>query len=293
MKNKLEICKQTRRLASETLYKILRPLLQSSASVSEQELRDLWLNEVHSNSDIFSDGWYVPPPHGIAILFADDKDVARVNFKSLRPKEIWPRDDIFLNWQNGIAYLYACPVDKSTGIIGDFQITLYFGNNPEIKDLLKTCYSLDKEIFQFAQIGMRFSEVAVFAEKLMKKNGMLNEVFSITDKAVENIGHTIPVSYEDWNENEKAILLKGEEEWEDARDIISNKRIFLNSQEEFIIKPGMAFTIEPRPKIIDKPHLPTSLAYHTIVLFKEDGSKELLTDFDDIFSLTGMDYMLN
>jgi len=61
---------------------------------------------------------------------------SRLNFGNLRRESVWPRADIRLNVKNGIIFAYASPFDKKTGIIGDFQTTLYFGKKQEIIDHL-------------------------------------------------------------------------------------------------------------------------------------------------------------
>lgn len=290
--DKLEICKQTRKFAADSLHKVLKKLLESNEPISEMMLRDAWLAEMRENKNIFPDGWYTPPPHGMIILFATDKDTERFNYKNARNEVTWPKNDIFLDKKNGVIFCYASPVDKKTGMIGDFGITLYFGDNDEIKQLTKDCLYLDKEIFDYAQIGIKISEVAVFAEKRIHAYEMTNEIISITDKFATNIGHGIPTSNENWNAEEKQILQEGDTDWESTKDMISKKRFFVNNNESLVIKPQIAFTIEPRPKVVNKPHLPSSICYHTIALFKESGEKELLTDFDDLFTLVGMDYMI-
>src|SRR6266702_1882195 len=155
--DKLEICKQIRKIAADSLSIVLKKLLASDKPISEVTLRNAWLAEMRKNQNIFPEGWYEPPPYGMIILYADDKDVERFNYTSARVKEMWPRDDIFLNKKTGIIYCYASPVDKRTGILGDFGVTLYFGNKSDIKKLLKMCLTLDQEIFQSAQIGMKIS----------------------------------------------------------------------------------------------------------------------------------------
>ena len=290
--DKLEICKQTRKIAADSLYKVLKKLLASDKPISEVTLRDAWLAEMQKNKNIFPEGWYQPPPHGMIVLFSTDKNVERINYKSARPQEKWPRDDILLNPQNGIIYCYASPVDKTTGIIGDFGLTLYFGKNPEIKKLLKMCLELDKELFAYVNVGMTLGDLSSEAESLMKKDGMATDAKPITDIGEIVIGHTIPDSYKGWADKEKLLLKNKEKNWLAIKDIISRKRINVKKNEPFIIEKGSAVTIEPRPKIINKPYLPTALSYHTIALFKENGSKELLTDFDELFTLAGMSYMI-
>lgn len=291
--DKLEICKQTRKIAADALYVVLKKLLASDKPVSEVLLRDAWLAEMRKNENIFPDGWYTPPPHGMAVLFATDRDVDRVNFVNLRFEESWARDDVFLDRKSGIIFVYTSPTDRENGIIGDFQMSIYFGNNSEITNLLKTCLSLDKEIFENIDVGMSFSEITSFSEKLMNEKGMSNDVSSLLYNTITNIpGHTIVGSHGDWSDAEKLVIKNGTKDWDNTKDLISKKRVFIKKSEEFVVEPNMAFTIEPRPKVIARPYLPTNLSYHTICLIKSDGSKELLTGFDDLFKLTGMNYML-
>ncbi|MBI2074779.1 MAG: M24 family metallopeptidase [Candidatus Levybacteria bacterium] len=287
--DKLEACKKTRIIAADSLYKALKDLLSQDKQISEVDLRDHWLLEMRKHEEIFPDGWYIPPPHGIIVLFGTDKDTSRTKFKSARPDKWWPRNDIFLNKQNGIILLYASPVDKDTGIIGDFELTLYLGQNEELNNYLKTCLLLNYEIFDHIKVDMQLLDIAQYAEKLYKKYNLVNNVLSTTDSAVINVGHTIPFSYEDMDENEKQQFQS--KEWSTVCSLISHKRVFVNKQESFTIKPDMAVTIEPRATAINQPNLPLVM-FHTITLFKENGEKELLTNFDEILKLCGMGYLL-
>lgn len=290
--DKLEICKRTRKIAADALYVVLKKLLESDKPISEVTLREAWLAEMRKNKNIFPDGWYTPPPHGMIILFADEDNVERFDYKNARWESSWARDDIFMNRKTGIIFCYASPVDRQTGTIGDFSLTLYFGNKPEIKRLLKYCLDLDKKIFDHAKIGMKIMDVTRFALDKMRKDGMTNDVIALMDKADVNIGHSVPAAYEQWSSEEKKILSNGLKDWLSTKDMIAKKRYYVNNIEELVIKPGTAFTIEPRPKVISKPYLPAAMNYHTIAFFKENGEKELLTGFDDLFKLVGMNYML-
>ncbi len=127
LEKKLQVCKSTRDIAANSLYIALGDLLENK-TVSEADLRNRWLDEMNKDFSIFSEGWYSPPPYGIAVLFGTDLDkmTCRLNCENFRPKETWPHDDIVLNRENGIIYVYASPVHKRTGIIGDFGMTIYF-----------------------------------------------------------------------------------------------------------------------------------------------------------------------
>jgi len=163
--DKLEICKSTRKIAADSLYTVLKKLLASTQLISEVMLRDEWLEEMQKNKTIFTEGWYIPPPHGMIVLFATDKKVERINYKSVRIEEKWPRNDIFLDKKNGLAYFYASPVDKQSGIIGDFGMTVYLGKKKEIKDILKHCLVADKEILKLLQQECNLAKLQKFPGK--------------------------------------------------------------------------------------------------------------------------------
>jgi hypothetical protein len=250
------------------------------------------MREIARDPSVFPGGWYNPPPVGVIALFGSERNLDRLLYSSARKKEQWPADDIFLNTQSGLCYLYASPVDRQTGIMGDFGMTVYFGQDPLIKRKLALCYRLDREIFDFVLEGKRFSDIAVFAKTRMDKYGLTNLIDSVTDESVHNIGHTIPFVYEELRDAELAVLSLGQSNWDCLKDMISKKRIFVNEKETFTVKPGCAFTIEPRPYSGDNPAVAVPLSFHTTVLYGLNGDKKLLTNFDEIFTLAGMDYII-
>lgn len=287
---RLGACKQTRQSVAHSLFVSLQQLFALDDPIFEVTLRDAWLEEIRKDPQIYPDGWYLPPPHGIGVLFGKEADYSRMNYKSLRPEEMWPSNETALDRQTGIIYVYASPVDRKTGMIGDFGITLYFGKNSEIQTHLRNCLMLNKAIVDHARVGMSFGEITQAAVQMFFAQGLTNEVRSVTDPMGVNIGHTVPASYEDWTIEELAVLRS--EDWLSALKLISSKRRFLSTQEALIVKDGMAFTLEPRLTVYGNSAIPMS-SFHTIVLFKPDGGKELLTNFDELFQLVGMQYMLH
>lgn len=275
---KLEIIKSTRRIAVETLSICLKEIISTQKPTSEVDFRDRWLGELQKHDNIFPTGWYDPPPSGIIVLFATDEDTSRVYEPSARVESAWPHSDRFLDREKGIALVYASPVDRATGMIGDFSTTLYFGKNSAVHDHLKKCMALDEEIFDRVKVGMKLSEVAKITQELIEKNNFKNIIVAVNDPTGTNMGHTIPFSDEDMNEEELRIFQSGN--WREISTMISRKRKYVNLQEDMIIRPGMAFTIEPRPVSIENPKLPMT-SFHTICLIKENGEKELLTQFEE------------
>lgn len=288
----IEVCKRTRKLAIRSFQKVLHHILSSDISFSEVEIREMWLSELRKYTTLSYDGWYVPPPHGVAVLIGsdDDSERSRLDYKTLRPKEIWPQENIRLEKKKGILFVYASPFDNETGIIGDMGVTLYLGKKQEIRDHLLLCFFVVKKIFDFIEVGKTFSEVAIYTKNLLLSYSLNNEIeCRTTPSFANNIGHTIPFVFEEMTIAEREILKKSNPI--EIREMISRKRIFIDSSSDIVIKSGMAFTIEPRPKMIHNSKMPMVL-FHAICLLYENGKKELLTNFDDLFQVAGMEYMM-
>ncbi len=288
VEEKLQVCKSTREIASGSLLSALTDLLEEE-NVSEQDLHRTWLEKMTKNDSIFPEGWYSPPPKGICVLFGTDSDHDRLNYLSLRPQEMWAREDILLDKQAGIVYVYASPVDKKTGIIGDFGMTIYFGENPSIREHLSACYEINWSTGQFVQVGQSLSEVHRFAKERMTEKGLDNDVLSVTDPADTNIGHTIPDSFHAWAQKDQRTFESGQ--MSEIRKIISAQRRFVSPAEDLKIVDGMSITIEPRPRIRNRPEIPMA-SYHTICSVYDSQRIEFLDGFEKIFQLVGMDYML-
>ena len=286
---KLQITKETRKIATDALFQTLKKALAKNL-ISEKQFRDLWFEELRKSPKIFPNGWYIPPPSGLIVLFATSKNPKRVLYPSMRPEETWPKNNIYLDKSDGILAFYASPVDRQSGIIGDTEVMVYLGKNKEVRNTLKSTININKEIFEFVKIGQKFSEIAKFANKLITRKGFTNNILSTNDPQSTNIGHTIPATYEDWTTNEKNIILQGDQEWEKVCYLISNKRVFLNEAQDFKIQAPMAFTIEPRLRLNNRPNLPSAWS-HSIVFFDKNGAKELLMGFDKIYKICEAEYL--
>ena len=287
--NRLGASVEACQIASKTLEQSLRELLASPEPISEIMLRDLWLKKMREHTSLYPDGWYMPPPHGMFVQFATDKNPERVNKISNRPPEAWPRPDIFLDRRHGLISAYASPVDRATGLIGDFSISLYFGDNPDIHSLLKQTLAIEIALYEMLQVGMEYVTIAQKCAEYMAEHNMYNAVASPSDPAGTNIGHTIPSADVGWSESELKVFERGD--WDSVVDLISHKRVFVSATEHSRITATSAHTIEPRPMVINRPDLPM-VNFHTMVVW-QDGRKQLVTFFDDLFRLAGMDYMFD
>src|ERR1700722_14321711 len=80
--------------------------LKGKQNISEIEFRDHWLRQITTEAQMTRDGWYNPPPFGMAVLFALDEDYARIDFRSLRDSHNFPSNRT-IDWDTGIMYPYA------------------------------------------------------------------------------------------------------------------------------------------------------------------------------------------
>ena len=133
LKNELLPFNMVRQKAFNSLCITLEKLY-GKQSISEKDFKNEWYNNLTKENNIIADGWYNPPPKGMAILFGN-----RVSFDSLRNEKNWASDTI-INWKEDLLYAYCSPVDKVSGIIGDISVTLYFGKDKEIINHIKNCH---------------------------------------------------------------------------------------------------------------------------------------------------------
>lgn len=282
----LNICKCTRQIAAETLYTALSNLLSSSDQISEVALRDLWLVELQKEPSIFANGWYTPPPGGIGVLFGKEGD-NRLDYDNLRAAEVWPREDRFLDRDEGLIYAFASPVDKDTGILGDFGVTLYFGKNVELQSYLKDALRIVRSTNGAIQPGQTLADVYNYTQQQLASAGYISNMVSVTSDVGDNIGHTVPIFQEDFTGLQEGESLTTN----NFVSAIRHSRIFIGPLEELKIKPEMALTIEPRPRPLTPSGFPM-VSYHTICLIHVDGVIEGLEDFEKLFGLVGMGYMI-
>ncbi|EKD96024.1 MAG: hypothetical protein ACD_24C00215G0001, partial [uncultured bacterium] len=182
------------------------------------------------------------------------------------------------------------PMDRRSGIIGDTEVTVYLGSNREVIKILKGCIRINQEIFEFVKIGQQFSDVAKFANKIITREGFTNNVLSTSDPQSVNLGHTIPATEKDWTQDEKDVLEGGGSKWENVCQLIRKKRIFVNEAEDFDIEAPMAFTIEPRLRLQNRPDFPSAWS-HSIVFINKNGEKEQLFGFEEIYKICGIKYL--
>jgi hypothetical protein len=208
-----------------------------------------------------------------------------LKFDTLRKSEYWPSNDHKL-LRDSVGILYASPIDKATGIIGDFGLTIYRGSDLKIQSHLSTCLSVLEQAAEAAAEDMEFRELHNLAQRLFNKSNLTNaRTVTWTDTVGTNLGHTIPWSYEIPTSSESDIISAGS--LPELQNLISSKRVNVNQVERFKIPKNIAFTLEARLESSVDGAMPNTF-YHLIIIF-ENGTKKVLSNFNAIFQTLGMD----
>lgn len=280
IENRIDTCEKTRSWLSKTIIYSL----SNYKDISERQFASALTTEIKNNPDLHVEGWYAPPPNGISALFSKSDDFDRLKYDTLRKKEYWPQDEFKL-LKDSAGALYASPIHRLTGTIGDFGITIYKGDKKNVQSHLVDCLNTLEQTADLAQIGMEFRELHDLAQQLFKDNNLHNaRTVTRTDPVGTNLGHTIPWSYEEPTADEQKIIDGGP--LQDLQNLISNKRIHINRIERFKIPLNIAFTLEARLESLVDCVMPNTY-FHLIIIFK-NGNKKILTNFNEVFSALGM-----
>ncbi|MEK7601365.1 MAG: M24 family metallopeptidase [Patescibacteria group bacterium] len=277
MKAELEAIVRTRATAAA----ITAEALQNIEGASEFEFAQRILAGVEGHRELFPGGWYDPPPRGVAVLFGDNEH-RRTQFETLRVPEFWPNEKYRFQSES-VGMIYFSPVDKATGMFGDIGFSVYRGKSNETKQHLEDCLKIVNAVAECAEVGMRFCDLYTEAQAMFRNKAHKHIAWMTTthDLLKINLGHTVPGSYSDDTPLGATF--------EETKESIRTRRIYINEAEQFVIPETCAFTVEAR--LVDAAETQPNVFFHVIVVFS-DGKKTILTNFDDIFKALGMDYML-
>lgn len=266
---------KTRQYAADCIANVI----SNHEHKTEKQLASALNQKLSENEDLLKCGWYTPPPFGISVLSETKDNLDRLLFDSLRKEQYWPSDTPI--YDDSILFIYCSPAHKHNAVFGDIGITLYAGDDNKISNHLHKALNSLKEIATFTEISREFREICAHAQTVFKQNNVNNDraLLLTTDKDEFNLGHTVPFTHELPSIEEQAIIDSGN--FEDIRDLISHKRIYLGPEETFKITENCAFTVEARLEDNDDPTCPNNF-YHLIVSFR-DGQKQIHDMYTPIF----------
>ena len=202
----------------------------------------------------------------MAVLFANDTDMSRLSFTSLRDPDYWP-SDVVMEWDPGLLAVYASAVDVKLGRMGDFGLALYFGANLEIEHHFANCQSAVSEILGQIICETTSYSLYVEAQKIFESNGLRNDAVSTTDPMATNIGHSVP-RLED--PTPLSRLLSAEQ-----REELRTKRRFIGGGDPWLLCEEEQITVEFQVLSTHNSHLP-KLYFHYVVDF--ENSVAILND---------------
>ena len=126
---------------------------------------------------------------------------------------------------------------------------------------------------------MEFRGLHARAQKLFARESLNNDrTVTHTDKVGTNLGHTIPWTHKDPTESEQAIISGNS--FEKLKNLISSKRVNVNSRETFKIPENIVFTFEARLEDSEDSKMPL-VFFHLLVVFRY-GKRGIVSGFEDL-----------
>lgn len=228
--------------------------------VSENEFRDEWQKRLLVDGVIISDGWYCPPPYGMAVLSGTIEYPSRVSFESLRMEKYWSSDRI-INWSSDLFFAYCSPVHIPSGFPGDLAVTLYFGDDREVLNHFRNSYKAVRDVLESIENYKNSKDLFFASQNIFQNYGLKNCVVSYTDQVALDLGHTFPkISVS--TENGKRFLSDNE------KDQIRLLRQFINEKDIWSLSEPIQFTIEPQLISTINKYLP-QITYHYLVQYRD------------------------
>jgi hypothetical protein len=262
-----------RRLAFETFRATLLDLLGRDG-VTEVRFRNEWQQRLRDQPQLSTNGWYDPPPEGIAVFFGHDDADPPFAFTSLRPPSFWPAERT-INWRRGLMYGYCSPVNLPDGMPADFGVTLYFGNDPSVRQHFKRALSTTRQLLR--ELTPKTSSRTLFrwSESLFREAGMRNNVESVTNSVPVDLGHSLPLIREPQLKNGRRLTEAG-------RDVVQRGRLFISESSDWPLSLAKRITIEPNLISVTNPRLPQVSPHYVAVI--ADDHVNICNECDNLLS---------
>jgi hypothetical protein len=268
----------TRRLAAEAL---LRCLEEPPVGATEETIHAQWRQLLASHDTLLPEGWYQPPPTGMSVLIGTPPHYHRTNFRSLRDPLTYPRPTIPLR-NESLLFAYASPIHRDTGMIGDFQVCLYRGDDVEVRDHLAAAFDITAKLAAFAEPGMELRELHQHGERLARDYGLVNDTRSTSERPdLTNVGHTIPRSHNGPDGDLWPAL--GWQNMPTLARAIRRGLVLITREQHMRISTTMALTIEPQLRSARG----MQASFHVIVRFL-DSVKSIDANLDALLANCGM-----
>jgi hypothetical protein len=244
--------------------------------VTEASFADLWGARLREIPCLSADGWYQPPPEGMAVLADSEPEFRRIRFGSLRDQVNWPSTRE-IDWDNGMLYAYCSPVHIESGIPGDFAVTLYFGRREAVRSHFAHAYRATKRVLELVTPEISSVELFKLSEEVFAEARLKNSVISVTDTSPLDLGHSLP-------RVDSAALKSGRELSADVRNQVRLGRQFISRSSPWTLASANQVTVEPQLICLEDESLP-QISFHYVVVTQ---NRTHLNECDRIFQDLGL-----
>lgn len=250
-----------RTIVSDSLTKVILEVFGRN-DISERSIKDAWLEETSSRTNLTYNGWYSPPENGMAILASHGDDMERTHFRSFRdPQFFASRDPI--DWSSSTITAYASNVDSVSGLPADFATTIYFGDRKDVKEHVQQSFAACQELLSELKEVTSGKELYIRMEDILAQRRIDGRTWSTTDNDY-NFGHTLPLlatvhglASRSEKPQQKIVTSAGAEEMRTHRE-------FLSSESELDLLSGIQFTVEPQCVSQHTENLPKVMIHYVV-----------------------------
>jgi hypothetical protein len=240
--------------------------------VSEKAFRDEWLARLRECPQFTRNGWYDPPPFGMAVHCGHEDDAPGFAHSSLRLAEQWPSERL-IDWRGGLMYAYCSPIDLTSRVPADFGITLYFGKRESIRKHFARVVQLSHAVLDFVEADTTCWSLLERTKQLFDDTGVRSNVASVTDVVPLDLGHSLP--------QVPAALIGDDRELKPAgKDFVKDNRLFLSEGKDWPLSSAERMTIEPSLVSTSNEALPQVSPHYVVCI--SAGRVSLLTESDSL-----------
>lgn len=248
-----------RKFVADCLSNVIEHCLGKSG-VSEQSLKNAWLEEISESGTLSRNGWYSPPENGMAVLVCSNGDVSRSHFRSFRDPQFFASTEP-IDWSDALIIAYASNISVKSGLPADFATTLYFGSDKQIKGHFRRSIASCRQLFSELDQVYTGKELFGRLEDILGSVGIDGRTWSSTDQDY-NFGHTLPVLDPQLGSNHSSLASDDYMVSDNTAEAMRKERNFLSRESELDLRSGIQFTIEPQCVSLDGKAIPKVMIHY-------------------------------
>jgi hypothetical protein len=147
----------------------------------------------------------------------------------------------------------------TTGLPGDFGVTLYFGHDQRVRKHFAAAVSVTHDILEYISPTGRSRQLFRYPQELFHRIGMRSNVASVTDSVLVDLGHSLP-------RISKNEIDQGRQLTSAAKAAIQNERLFISESADWPLTHAGQFTIEPSLVSLTDPSSPQVSPHYVLAV---------------------------